>query len=111
MIKNILKLLKNKQYRLKTSVSWQEVIKINWTIFIIIWFAIGFVGMIYMHLSDMRGEEFDENYFDKECVLISFVAVLFGCFLPIIFWVIWCSENKPFTKLLYKIANVGLNKK
>ena len=82
----------------------------NWIILIISWFIVGFIGMISVHLSDMRGEKFNENYFDKECVFISFVAVLLGYLVPVIFSAIWCKEHKPFTKLLYKIANIGIDR-
>lgn len=88
------------------------MIKINWIIFFIIisWFIVGFIGMISVHLSDMRGEEFNENFFDKECVFISFALVLLGYLVPIILLFDWCKEHKPFTKLLYKIANIGIDK-
>lgn len=89
-----------------------EVIIINWIIFVTIsWLVVGFIGMIYTHLCDLRGKEFDENYFDKECIELSIIMIFLGYFMPIILFIIWCKDYKPFTKLLYSIANIGTNKK
>lgn len=101
----------NNTYRLKTSVLWQGVIKINWIIFVSSWFIVGFIGMIFSHLHDMRGEEFDENYFNKECVFVSIVMFLFGFIFPIILLFIWIHKKRAITKILYKIANIGISKK
>lgn len=85
--------------------------KISEIIFIIIWLSVGFIGMIFMHLQEMRGKEFGKNYFNKECIIVSIFAMIFGCALPVILFICWCKDKKPFTRLLHKIANIGVNKK
>ena len=81
---------------------------------IISWFVIGFISMIFMHLWDMRGEEYDEDYFDETCIFISFVVILLG-YISLIFMIfasiyIKLKGKKLITKLLYKIANIGVKK-
>lgn len=95
----------------KTSVSWQEVIKIIVFIVVISWFVSGFIVDVYVYLHDVRGKEFDENYFNSECVETYVAMTALGYISLIIFFYIWCRKNKPFTRLLYKIANIGIDKR
>lgn len=83
----------------------------NWLIlFIISWFIVGLVSIILIHLHDMRGEEFDEDYFDSECIVISVIGILFGYVTILIYLYGILKEHKPFTKLFYWLANIGLKK-
>ena len=41
------------------------------TLFIISWFLAGFISMLFLWISDMRDEEFDEYYFDKRLTLLN----------------------------------------
>lgn len=78
---------------------------------VISWFLAGFISMIYFWVSDMRGEEFDENYFDFLNICISLLILMFGYFSVIISYLTWASKNKPFTKLIYKLCNIGIKNK
>ena len=74
------------------------------------WFIVGLISAMILWISDMRGKEFNENYFDSTAILISIVLIVLGYVSPfMIFW-LFTSEKKYFTKLIYKIANIGLKK-
>ena len=79
-------------------------------IFLVSWFLIGFVSMAVMWISDMRNNEFNENYFDKECVGLSIFVLVMGYISIIILYFACTSEKKYFTKFIYKIANIGVKK-
>ena len=79
-------------------------------IFISTWFGIGFLCMFGAWISDMRGKEFDKDYFSEKNVLLSLFILLLG-YLSLIIWICaFNDKNKPFTKLIYKIANIGVKK-
>ena len=66
--------------------------------------------MVGTWIDDMRGEEFDEKYFNLEKILLSLLVWLFGYVSLIIATYIYLYNNRPFTKLIYKIANIGVKK-
>lgn len=73
------------------------------------WFGSGVIAMVSMWISDMRNEELDEDYFDVEGILISLLALVFGYASLIGLIVNYCYNYKPFTKFIYKLANIGIN--
>ena len=74
------------------------------------WFIVGLISAMILWISDMRGKKFNENYFDSTAILISIILIMFGYISPfMIFW-LFTFEKKYFTKLIYKIANIGLKK-
>ena len=79
------------------------------------WFVLGLIGTFLLILDDMRGSEYDENYFTDECKLACAVTIVLGYFamcLAIGYYIVKIfKKNKPITKTLYKIANVKINKK
>lgn len=79
------------------------------------WFVIGLIGTVLMILEDMRGEEYDENYFTDECKMFCGITVALGyltlCIVIVYYIVKVFQKNKPITKILYKIANIKINKK
>lgn len=79
------------------------------------WFVIGLIGTVLMILEDMRGEEYDENYFTDECKMFCGIAIALGyltlCIAIVYYIVKVFQKNKPITKILYKIANIKINKK
>lgn len=79
-------------------------------IIVITWFVVGFIMMIGVHLYSMRGENYNEDYFDFATVIASIVIVLLGYITPVISFIYWIYNNRFFTKLLYKIANTEMNK-
>ena len=79
-------------------------------IFFLTWFGIGFLSMFGMWVVDMRGKEFDKHYFDNDTMFMSFMTFLMGYVSLIIFICYLCHEYIPFTKIIYKIANIGIKK-
>lgn len=80
----------------------------------IIYLVIGLIIMLGHIIYDMRGEEYDSNYFD-----IGQIFDLLGDFfwLPTLIWVVaelvfsWFGEKKFITRFFYTIANIGIVKK
>lgn len=85
-------------------------IGIGKVIFITTWFGFGFITMIAMWISDMRNKEFDKNYFNAEGIFLSLLTWAFGYITLVVSIGIYCHNHKPFTKLIYKIANIGVKK-
>ena len=56
----------------------------------------------------MRGMPYDEKYFDN--IVIDFMFVIMGALMPVFIIVSFFMYNKRFTKLIYKIANIGVKK-
>jgi len=82
---------------------------------ILSWFVIGLIGTVLIILKDMRGKEYDENYFTEEDKMLFSVTVALGyltlCLVIVNYIVKVFQKNKPITKILYKIANIKYNKK
>lgn len=80
-------------------------------LFISTWFGLGCISMIATWISDMRGKEFDKNYFEISGILFSLIVFMLGylSFTVVVF--IYCHNHTPFTKLIYKIINIGVDKK
>lgn len=80
-------------------------------IFIISWFVVGFMSMAYCWILDMRGKEFDPGYFDNGNIALSVFLFCFGYISVLILISFEMNEKKLFTRLIYKIANIGIPKK
>lgn len=78
--------------------------------FVISWFVVGFICMISIWIGEMRGKEFNENYFDKDCVGVSALMFALGYISPFIIYAVCTEEKKYFTRFVYKIANIGVKK-
>ena len=79
----------------------------TFTYILISWFVIGFISMISIWIVDMRGKSYDENYFNEDNVYCSFVVFLLGYISVFVICLTISSEKKFFTKLIYKVANIG----
>ena len=79
-------------------------------IIIISWFLIGIITGTIMILLDMRGEEFDEDYFSLENIAVYLGSILFGCITMFIFIGVCIYNHRPFTKFMYWLANIGIKK-
>ena len=79
-------------------------------IIIISWFLIGLITGTIMILLDMRGEEFDEDYFSLENIAVYLGSILFGCITMFIFIGVCIYNHRPFTKFMYWLANIGIKK-
>ena len=72
-----------------------------------IWILIGFVSFIYMVVDDIRGEEYNPDYFDGDLLKIFLIALLLGGIMP--FAILY--ELEVFQKAVYWLANIGHKKK
>ena len=81
-------------------------------ILVLSWFAIGFICMFIMWISEMRGKEFNPDFFDEEgTAFVSLMLFLCGYISLILILSFYIEEKNIFTKLVYKIANIGIKKK
>ena len=78
-------------------------------ILMVTWFIVGFLVMFGLWIYDMRGEEFDKKYFGESTILCSLLTLVGGYISLIIVCIVYCYDNRPFTKFIYKIANIGVN--
>lgn len=79
-------------------------------IFVISWFVIGFICMFSLWISEMRGREFDEAFFDEDVVSVSIMMLILGFISPFLICIAYTKEKKYFTRFIYKIANIGVKK-
>lgn len=85
--------------------------------FIALWIMIGFISIVFVYAYNVRGEEYNPNYFDGEMKYIILFS-LGGCMTLIVtivaFISVWIDEHKPksrlFTKFIYWLANIGVKK-
>ena len=65
-----------------------------------------------MILLDMRGEEFDEDYFSfsSEKIIFYLCSILLGYITMFIFIGVCIYNHRPFTKIMYWLANIGVKK-
>lgn len=79
--------------------------------FLTSWILSGFISAIIACLCGMRGRPFDENYFNKNNIRAFLRTVIYGYIsILIIIYMFIFKKYKPFTHLLYKIANIGIKK-
>ena len=83
------------------------------TLFFISWFLVGVFSLVFFCINDMRGKEFNPNYFDHDDGLCFFM-IFFGyiSFIIVCIFLVYekVYENKLLSKLIYKIANIGVKK-
>ena len=79
-------------------------------IFVMSWFLIGLIAGTILILSDMRGEEFDEDYFSAEIILVYLGSILLGYVTVLIIIGCFIYNHRPFTKFMYWLANIGVKK-
>lgn len=88
----------------------------EYVIIVGIWLFIGLLSVMIMCVHDMRGEPYDENYFEGEIHhIIVFILMGGFTFLIVVFIAIFeihekLKSNRIFTKFIYKIANIGIKK-
>ena len=78
--------------------------------FIISWFVAGLISIIIVWILELRGKEFDENYFSREHVIVSLVMIIFGYMSFVIIYAALTQDKKYFTRFIHKIANIGIKK-
>lgn len=80
-------------------------------IVLMIWFGLGLLTDMVLWIRDMRGKPFDEHYFDNELISMSFGLAMLGPISLLSVIILFFAKRKLFTKLIYKIANIGIKKK
>lgn len=89
-------------------------------LFIVLWLLCGLITDLMVVIVDLRRQKFDPNYFDSNTCMV--ITALFLCGLLSLFLVCGAmlfikvkekkySINFRISKLLYNIANIGINKK
>lgn len=77
--------------------------------FILLWFAVGFASIVFAWILDMRGQEYDEDYFKQSGIFITaLIMTMFGFISPVIVLITAIEDKRIFTKFIYKIANIGM---
>lgn len=88
-------------------------------LFIILWVLSGLLAVLLGAMIDLRGEEFNSNYFNSEICGTTFIIFLGGMFslfiISLSIFVVKIEENGKsinyrMSELFYKIANIGLDK-
>ena len=79
-------------------------------IWLCLWFGTGLLCALIMWIYEMRGKEYNPNFFDEGVLLVSAFLILFGWISALIVLGIIISENHYFVRLIYKIANIGVKK-
>ena len=80
--------------------------------FIISGFLVGLLSVVFCWAIDMRGQEFNPDYFkDDDNVFGSFMIIVMGYLSPIFIIIAAIPfPDKPFTRLIYKLVNIGVKK-
>lgn len=85
-----------------------------------IWLLIGLLSLMLVCIHDMRGNSYNENYFEGEILHTIILILTGGVSFLIVFYLITTDtlqniyekrKNKRiFTKFIYKISNIGIKK-
>lgn len=80
-------------------------------------FLVGFLCIMGIILWELRGTEFDEDFFIKEDFEVIFFFTVCGYLTPLIFLIYFMFEawvkyggKKNLTRIIYNIANIGVKK-
>lgn len=80
-------------------------------------FLVGFLFVMGTILWELRGTEFDEDFFTKEDFEVIIFFTVWGYITPLIYLVYFILEawtkyggKKNFTRIIYNIANIGVKK-
>ena len=81
-------------------------------LFFISWILAGLISIMILLIRDMRNTPYDENYFKKGDVPFIMFMVAFGWFSLIIIIFICLKRiiSRCLPRLLWEIANIGINK-
>lgn len=79
-------------------------------LFLFSWLIVGLITTIGFWIYDMRGKAYDPSYFDMEGVMLSLLTTVLGYISAIVVIIFWTTSNKFITKMIWRIANIGLKK-
>lgn len=86
------------------------MIELSLTSFFISWFVAGLICVMTICVSDMRGKDFDPDYFNTPTTCMFIILIILGYVSIFITCYLFASEKKYFTRLIYKICNIGVKK-
>lgn len=76
-------------------------------LFLSSWVLSGFIAYVYVLIVDLRGEEYDPEYFDKDLLLCLLYSLLLGYLTPLLLLINNQIEKQSLQKFIYKLANIG----
>ena len=81
-------------------------------VFVISWLLVGLFGTIYLMAYDVRGKEYDANYFHKHGTSIFIMPITGYIALFIVLCIFLEEKNVPdkIYRKIHKLANVGVKK-
>ena len=78
------------------------------------WLLCGVLDIIIGSVPDLRGKKYDAEYIDEYRVVACFCGLIGGPFTLFVglvyYFIMLFLYNQFLTKILYKIANIGLKK-
>ena len=84
-------------------------------IFVGFWLLCGGIGVFMAIVFELRGEKYNVNFLNEETVVLFLLLLMGGLVTMLIvlikYIVRFLAYNESITKLLYKIANIGLKEK
>lgn len=78
--------------------------------FWITWFLAGLLSSFSLWAIDMRGKPYNENYYDFGDTLLTILITFLGYISIFITICVFLSKYHFVYRLLYKIANIGIDK-
>lgn len=82
----------------------------------VIWLLMGLLSLMLVCIHDMRGNSYDENYFEGGMSYVIGLILMGGFSFLLCAFDIFRERHKKrknkriFTKFIYKIANIGIKK-
>jgi hypothetical protein len=67
------------------------------------WFLVGLLSFLHFLVNDIRGEEYDPDYFDSDLLMMFLVSVVFGYLTTLLI----LYDRQVIQRILYKLANIG----
>lgn len=67
------------------------------------WFLVGLLSFLHFLVHDLRGEEYDPDYFDSDLLMMFLVSVLLGYLTTLLI----LYDRQVIQRILYKLANIG----
>lgn len=77
---------------------------------VLFWLLAGFVGAIWMTATDVRGIEYDSDYFDKFFYTIFVLVIALGFISLVFMGISSLIRYEVINKSIYKLANIGVKK-
>ena len=67
------------------------------------WFLVGLLSFLHFLVEDLRGEEYNPDYFDSGLLMMFLASVLFGYLTTLLI----LYDRQVIQRILYKLVNIG----